>query len=232
MNFEVYCDESGLEALSRKEEHLYSAIGGIWLPETNRDDLKNGIKAIKEKYGIQGELKWQKLSPAYFELYKDIIDFYFQTDYIRFRIILIESSKVDHIRFNNTDAELGFYKFYYQLLHHWIFDFNNYNIFVDLKVNRDKNRLKELWKVLDLSNLTSGISQVQGLPSEQSLGIQLADVLTGLVAAKFNNEIKKGSAKEALIHHVEQNLISKPIAPTPKWEEKFNVFKINLQGGW
>ncbi|MEQ9167707.1 MAG: DUF3800 domain-containing protein [Fulvivirga sp.] len=232
MNFEVYCDESGLEALSRKEEHLYSAIGGIWLPETNRDDLKNGIKAIKEKYGIQGELKWQKLSPAYYNLYKDIIDFYFQTDYIRFRVIMIESSKVDHIRFNNTDAELGFYKFYYQLLHHWIFDFNDYNIFVDLKVNRDKNRLKELRNVLDLSNLTSDISQVQGLPSEQSLGIQLADVLTGLVAAKFNNEIKKGSAKDGLIQHIEQNIIGKPIAPTPKWEEKFNVFKINLQGGW
>jgi len=232
MNFEVYCDESGLEALSRKEEHLYSAIGGIWLPENHRDDLKNGIKAIKEKHGIQGELKWQKLSPAYFELYKDIIDYFFQTEFIRFRVIMIESSKVDHMRFNNTDAELGFYKFYYQLLHHWIFDFNDYNIFVDLKVNRDKNRLKELRHVLDLSNLTSDISQVQGLPSEQSLGIQLADVLTGLVAAKFNNEIKKGSAKDTLIQHIEQNIIGKPIAPTPKWEEKFNVFKINLQGGW
>lgn len=232
MNFEVYCDESGLEALSRKEEHLYSAIGGIWLPEDNRTDLKNGIKSIKEKYGIHGELKWQKLSPAYFELYKDIIDYFFQAEFIRFRVILIESSKVDHIRFNNTDAELGFYKFYYQLLHHWIYDFNNYNIFVDLKVNRDKNRLKELKNVLELSNLTSAISQVQGLPSEQSLGIQLADVLTGLVATKFNNEIKKGSAKDGLLQYVEQSLINKPIAPTPKKEEKFNVFKINLQGGW
>lgn len=232
MNFEVYCDESGLEALSRKEEHLYSAIGGIWLPEDNRADLKNGLKAVKEKHGIHGELKWQKLSPSYFELYRDIIDYFFQTEFIRFRVILIESSKVDHIRFNNTDPELGFYKFYYQLLHHWIFDFNDYNIFVDLKVNRDKNRLKELRNVLDLSNLTSGISQVQGLPSEQSLGIQLADILTGLVASKFNREIKEGSAKDALIQHIEQNLIGRSIGPTPKWEEKFNVFKINLQGGW
>lgn len=232
MDFEVYCDESGLEALSRREEHLYSAIGGIWLPNENRVDLKETIKVIKEKHGIHGELKWNKLSPSYFELYKDIIDYFFQSDYIRFRTILIESSKVDHIRFNNTDPELGFYKFYYQLLHHWIYDFNSYNIFVDLKVNRDKNRLKELRNVLDLSNLTSGITQVQGLPSDESLGIQLADILTGLVAAKFNNEIKKGSAKDSLIQYVEQQYTKKDIAPTPKWEEKFNVFKINLQGGW
>jgi hypothetical protein len=232
MNFEVYCDESGLEALSLKEAHLYSAIGGIWLPEENRIDLKQGMKAIKDKYAIKGELKWQKISPSYFDLYKEIIDFFFQTEYIRFRVIMIESAKVDFMNFSNKDPELGFYKFYYQLLHHWIFDFNNYNIFVDLKINRDKDRLKELRNVLDLSNLTSGIPQVQGLPSEQSLGIQLADILTGLATSKFNNEIKQDSAKAALINHVEQTYIKKAIAPTPKWEEKFNVFKINLEGGW
>ena len=232
MDFEVYCDESGLEALSRKEEHLYSAIGGIWLSDTNRVDLKNSIKGIKIKHGIYGELKWNKVSPRYFDLYKDLIDFFFQADYIRFRVILIESSNVDHIRFNHTDAELGFYKFYYQLLHHWLFDFNQYNIFVDLKINRFKSRLKDLKRVLDLSNLTSDITQIQGLPSHESVGIQLADVLTGLVAAKFNVEIKEDSAKAKLITHVEQQYLKRTIAPTPKWKEKFNVFKINLQGGW
>lgn len=232
MDFEVYCDESGLEALTKKEEHLFSAIGGIWLPDSNRQDLKEGIKAVKNKHNIHGELKWKKLSPAYLDLYKDVIDFFFSSGFIRFRVILVESSKVDHIRFNNMDAELGFYKFYYQLLHHWIFDFNNYNIFVDLKINRYTSRLADLRRVLDLSNLTSDIIQVQGLPSEQSLGIQLADVLTGLVSSKFNREIKAGSAKAKLINHVEEVHLKNAIAPTPKWEEKFNIFRINLQGGW
>jgi hypothetical protein len=134
------------------------------------------------------------------------------------------------MRFNNEDAELGFYKFYYQLLHHWILDFNQYDIFVDLKINRNKGRLNELKKVLDLSNLTSNVRQVQGLPSEQSLGIQLADILTGIVSSKFNNEAR-GKSKLELIAHVESYL-EKPIASTLKWEEKFNVFKINLKGGW
>ena len=231
MNFEVYCDESGLEALSKKDEHLYAAIGGVWLPEANRTDLKHAIKEIKARHKVYGELKWSKVSPCYQELYKSLIDYFFQTDYLRFRVVLIESCKVDHIKFNKSDAELGFYKFYYQLLHHWIFDFNQYNIFVDLKINRNKGRLKELKKVLDLSNLTSDIVQVQGLPSNQSLGIQLADILTGLVATKFNNEAK-GAVKPKLIEHIEQNYLKKEITPSPKWEEKFNVFKINLRGGW
>ncbi len=231
MDFEVYCDESGLEALTQKDAHLFTAIGGIWIPSEYRTELKRGIGSIKAKYGINGELKWKKFSPTYYDLYQEIIDFFFQTEFIRFRVVLIQADKVDHIKFNNEDAELGFYKFYYQLLHHWIFDFNTYDIFLDLKVNRNKGRLKELERVLDFSNLTSDIKQVQGLPSEQSVGIQLADILTGLVSSKFNGEIT-GAAKPRLIKYVEENYLKKQIAATPKWEEKFNIFKINLQGGW
>ena len=231
MEFEVYCDESALEAIARKDAHSYTGIGGIWLPAEHRDSLKEGLNKIKAKYNIYGELKWKKISPAYFELYKEVIDFFFDSGYIRFRVILIEANKVDHITFNNEDPELGFYKFYYQLIHHWLFDFNNYRIFTDLKKNRDRGRLKMLKETLAQTNLTSNIEQLQGLPSEQSLGIQLADILTGLVVSKFNGEAT-GEAKLALIAYVEQKYLSKEIAPTSKWEEKFNVFKINLQGGW
>ncbi len=231
MNFEVYCDESGLEALIKKEAHLYTAIGGIWMPANYRPIFKERVSAIKQNYSIYGELKWNKVSPSFYDLYKEILDYFFQTDQLRFRVILIEADKINNITFNNKDAELGFYKFYYQLLHHWIFDFNNYNIFLDLKENRNKGRLKELEKWLNNANLSSDIQQVQGLPSDESLGIQMADILTGLANAKFNNEITS-KAKIGLIEYVENTYLGKSIAPTPKWDEKFNVFKINLQGGW
>lgn len=231
MEFEIYADESGLEALTNKTAHTYCAIGGIWIPAENRLQLKNDLKAIKAKHNIKGELKWQKLSPAYFNLYKEVIDYFFTTPFIRFRVILVEANLVDNVKFNNTDAELGFYKFYYQLLHHWIFDFNTYNIFLDHKVNRDKGRFKTLESVLDNANLTSDIIQVQGLPSNQQLGIQLADVLAGLVASKMNGGVSS-KAKLDLIQYVEEQYLKKEIKPTSKWEEKFNVFKINLKGGW
>lgn len=230
MNFEIYCDESGLEALSDKEAHLYSGIGGIWFPANYRDAFKQEMNTIKMKYGIKGELKWQKLSPSYYKLYKDVIDYFFRSN-IRFRVIIIESDKVNHIQFNNNDAELGFYKFYYQLLHHWIFDFNEYDVFLDLKTNRIKGRLNELKTVLEKSNLSSKINQVQGLPSDESLGIQLADFLTGLCVSKFNKEITS-KAKLSIIDYIEETYIGNSIKPTPKWEEKFNVFKIDLKGGW
>lgn len=227
----MYCDESGIEALSNKDAHKFMAIGGVWMPTDYRVTFKEKLNAIKVKHSIGGEFKWQKLSPAYLSFYKDLVDYFFNTSQLRFRAVAVEASKVDHIKFNNADAELGFYKFYYQLLHHWIYDFNTYDIFVDLKVNRDVGRLKKLKEVLGNANLTSSILQTQGLPSEQSLGIQLADVLTGLVSSKLNGEAT-GTAKISLIKHIESAYIKKAIAPTPKWEEKFNVFKINLKGGW
>jgi hypothetical protein len=231
MEYEVYCDESCLEAITRKDAHIFTGIGSIWIQKERRDDLKSALKEIKARHNIRGELKWQKLSPAYYDVYREVIDFYFNADYIRFRVILVESQKVDNVKFNNDDAELGFYKFYYQLLKNWIYDFNGYWIFTDLKQNRDRKRLNELERVLDYSNLTSNVKKVQGLPSDQSLGIQLADILTGLTVSKFNNEIS-ASAKKKLIEYVEEKYLLKEIAPTAKWEEKFNIFKINLQGGW
>lgn len=230
MKFEIYCDESGLEALTRKEAHLFSAIGGIWMPADFRQDFKDSVNRIKSKHHVKGELKWNKVSPAYLDLYEEIVNYFFLTKELRFRVVLVESEIVDHYTFNETDAELGFYKFYYQLLHHWILDFNDYDIFLDQKVNRDKGRLIELKKVLNNANLTSSVNIVQALPSDQSVGIQLADLLTGIVAGKFNKEIKSG-AKKTLIKLVEER-IGSAISPTRKWEEKFNVFRINLQGGW
>ncbi|SEW27154.1 Protein of unknown function [Chitinophaga sp. YR573] len=231
MEFEVYCDESGLEALSNKEAHKYTAIGSIWLPAEYRAEFKACLSEVKNKYNIKGELKWNKISPSYLPAYEEVINYFFEADYLRFRVILIESSKADALTFHNGDIELGFYKFYYQLLHHWLFDNNNYNIFIDLKVNRNKGRLKELKKLLHESNRTSTVVQVQALPSEQSSGIQLADILTGLVSAKFRQEITS-EAKKKLVSIVEQNHLHKAIGATSKWEEKFNVFKIEMEGGW
>ena len=149
---------------------------------------------------------------------------------MRFRIILVESDKVNLVTFHNSDAELSFYKFYYQMIKSWIYDFNLYDVFLDLKKNRNKGRLRELERFLDNANFFSDVRTVQGLPSNQSLGIQLADLLTGIITAKFNNKTTS-IAKSELIRYVESHL-GNVIQPTSKNEEKLNVFKINLQGGW
>ena len=61
--------------------------------------------------------------------------------------------------------------------------------------------------------------------------MQTADVLTGIAAARLNNNLRAGSAKWELVTHLEQGL-GRAIQATYRDEQKFNVFVIDLAGGW
>lgn len=228
MKYEIYCDESCVEALFNKEAHPYAVIGGIWIPAECRQQIKDEIKKIRIKYGKLGEMKWKKVSPVTLDMYKELIDLFFGRYQIRFRAICIKASEVDHETYNQGSGELGFYKFYFQLIHHWLVPGNEYSVFIDYKTNADPHRATVMQRVLRCTSPVK-VDQVQALSSEQSLLIQLADVLTGVVAASFNNDLK--GTKLELANIVEQYL-RHPIRSTGLGEQKFNVFDINLRKGW
>ena len=230
MKFDVYCDESNPEVLKDKAANKFLVLGSIWLPTDSRDQLKADIKHLKEIHGYKNEIKWNKVSPSSEAFFFELIKYFFKNPNLRFRALLVESEKVDLIRFHNDDGELSFYKFYYQLLHHWIYDYNEYSVFIDHKINKDHNRINKLWEVLNRANLFSSILNVQAIHSKESLGIQLADILTGCINGKFNGKLKS-TAKLSVISEIEQNL-KNPIQQTSKSVEKLNIFRINLQGGW
>lgn len=230
MKFDVYCDESSPDLLYHREANKYSLIGSLWLPYDKRAEFKQSINEIKKNHHYYSEIKWKKVSNNFKGFFIDLVTYFFQTEYLRFRVILVESNKIDLIKFHKSDAELSFYKFYYQLIHHWLLDFNEYNIFLDYKTNKERFRIKDLRNALSNSNLTTNIINVQSIPSAQSLGIQVTDFLTGAINGKFNSQITS-EAKISVIDKIEE-FIGKEISPTGKSVEKFNVFKINLQGGW
>lgn len=230
MKYEIYCDESGVEALFDKDAHKYAVIGGIWIPAEERGLCKSKVISLKKKYGLMGEMKWNKVCPSSMDFYKEIVTSFFENENIRFRAICIKAEQLNHEKYNLGKGKLGFYKFYFQLLQHWLVWNNTYQIFVDYKVNGYPHRVYELGRILN--NATSAsVSQIQALPSEQSVLIQLADVLTGAVSASFNKEYRIGSAKEELLN-VFNNHLGHAIKPTSVSEEKFNVFEIKLRQGW
>ena len=231
MNFEVYCDESRQDIPKNlKLSNKYMLIGGIWIKAEKRNEIKNKIKMLKNKYKFGGEIKWKKVCKRNIDFFKSIIDLFLSNLDIRFRCIVIDKSKLDFYKYHNKDIELGFYKFYYQMLNKWIYDYNNYKIFIDLKTNRIKNRIKVLEQVLNNANLFSEIT-VQALPSREVLLIQLTDFLLGLISTKFNYEDKVNINKKTLIGYLETKL-GKKIEATNLNEKKVNIFVINLNGGW
>ena len=61
--------------------------------------------------------------------------------------------------------------------------------------------------------------------------IQLADVLTGAATARLNRGLNGRSAKMDVVRVLE-TCLGGMIQQTGKREQKFNVFMIDLQGGW
>ena len=231
MKFEVYCDEALPDLFtSKKPRAQYLMIGALWLSPDLRDAAKRAIGELRERHKVWGELKWTKVSPSKQAFYEELIDLFFGFGLdMRFRCIAVDHAKLD-LGLHNGDGELGFYKFYYQLLHHWILDFNEYRIYTDMKTNRSPTRLSELRKVLGNANMSATIADVQPLPSRELVLMQLCDVLLGAAAHQMNGG-GTSAAKAAIIARIESRL-NRKLGPTPKSEEKFNLFKIRLQGGW
>lgn len=231
MNFEVYCDESRQDYFWNRagDGERYVLVGGLWIEADERQDYKTKIKKLREIYDVWGEFKWNRVSPSRQEFYLALVRLFFE-EAMRFRCIVLLAHQLDAVRFHDADNELMFYKFYYQLLNHWILDFNSYRIFVDLKTNRLHNRVRTLERVLRNANLTSEILSVQALPSRQVDLLQLTDVLIGAVGYKFHKETTS-TAKLAVINEIETHL-GRPIQPTSRRVQKFNIFRFRPGGGW
>jgi len=235
MKFDVYCDESHPDAFTSQSVNKarYLLIGSLWLPADLRATLKKQIQSLRDEQHFFKEIKWHKVHRRYDDFYKGLINIFLgQGDLLRFRCIAVDSTKVDMVRFHHNDKELGFYKFYYQVLHQWILPFNEYKIFCDEKTNREGGRLKTLHQVLCNANLSSDIQSVQALPSKELDLIQMVDFFLGIASSRLNETIGPESFKNELICYLEQRLGLTKLAPTPRRENKFNIFKIELQGGW
>jgi len=228
MNYEVFCDEANPDVLtSAHPRATYLMIGSLWIRAELREELKQKIQNIRTTHNTWGEIKWSKVSPSRSDFYLDLVDLFVSyAKQLRFRCIAVDRRSIN-LELHNNDSELGFYKFYYQLLHHWI-DNGNYAIFCDIKSNRDPKRLPVLAQCLARANPACTIVGVQSLPSHEVALIQLCDFLLGAASSRLNVLLTPGSTKE--LNRLEEAL-GHQLTPTFRTEEKFNVFKIRLTKG-
>ena len=146
---------------------------------------------------------------------------------INFRAICIDSSKID-LNYHNNNPELGFYKFYYQLLNNWVIGGNKYIIYTDIKTNSDPNVLNNLKRCLNNKTHSNCIDNIYAIESKESVFLQLEDIIMGATSYKMNfgNEGMSHSKSE-LVFYLEKQLGHKLI-PTSRNAKKFNLFEIRL----
>lgn len=233
MKFDVYCDECFPDLLTSKNPKAKCVIiGSLWVESSMRDQLKAEIHALRDEHKIGGEIKSRKVSHSKLSFYRALIDLYFNHGLgIRFRAISIDHKLIDLTKHHQSSAELSFYKFYYQLLHHWLLPSADYQVFCDYQTNQNPARLHELKNVLQNANPLTTFSTVQWVRSKESVLTQFSDVLTGLVSARLNDTPQEGSAKAQLRDYLESK-IGRRIAPTSVSEKKLNIFAIRPNEQW
>lgn len=221
-HFNVYCDES---RHTSDPSQRFMVIGALQCPREAKRDLVHEIHGLMARHRAHGELGWKRLSPNRHEFYWALLELFARHDELRFRALVADRTRLNHAQFNDGDAELGFYKLYYQLLVHWLQPGNTYSIYLDWQQNSEQHRFKDLHSVLTTKlRGRSAIACLEPVTSENVPLIGLCDLFIGAVGYTWNrlqgSEIKQSFAADL----ARAAGLSSLGESTPKSRNKLNIF--------
>lgn len=229
----IYCDEScHLENDNQKA----MILGGIVCPDYLKKKVFSRIREIKVKHklGTNFEIKWTKVSMSKIDFYMDIIDYFFDSDNLSFRgLIVPDKSVLKHKDFNQSHDEF-YYKMYYCMLKEILYPDYLYNIYLDFKDTNGYLKIQKLnfyLKIVILKHYSLRehlIKNIQEVRSHEVELIQLADLIIGAISYK-NRGYSDSKAKIKIIERIEQRGYPLDKSTLPK-EEKFNLFKWHSRG--
>lgn len=218
--FNFYCDES---THLQNDGMPYMIIAYVSTAYNQLKQHKQHLKFLKAKHKIKGEVKWSNVSGGQYPFYAELIEYFFATD-LAFRSVIVTKSQIDESRDGFTYNDF-YFKMYYQLLHHKINLEYNYNIYLDIKDTISHNKLATL---KDILKHNSSIRNFQYIHSHESSLMQLTDLIMGAINYKLRGE-NKVIAKNKLIEKIESHCKTPITQSTPKYENKFNLFHIDLK---
>ena len=207
-------------------------IGYIKVPEEKILEYKTALKEIKRKYNILQEIKWNTISRTSIQMYREIIDYFFDSS-MEFRCVLITyKDRLDNKSFNNGDHDNFYYKMIYYLLYNpYTNDYSehaSYRVFLDIKDTTGRQKLDKIEQVFDNKfRGDSPFASFQHIRSHESQFIQLTDLFIGALSyqARGLDKIENASiAKLQFIEYLESKSGYTLDEGTEPWEHKFNIF--------
>lgn len=205
MDINAYCDES---CHLEHDNISVMVIGAIWCPQEKVKEINKRIREIKLRYNLTDnyELKWTKISTNHYQMYYDVIDYFFDDDDLHYRgVIIPDKALLHHEKFDQTHDE-WYYKMFFTLFKNILDPDDKYKIFLDYKDPDGGKRIKKLHEVLcnnfyDFSRHI--IKDVQLVRSHQVEIIQLVDILTGAIGYE-NRSLAGNSGKEKIIQRIKE----------------------------
>ncbi|SRR6266508_779293 len=196
---EIYIDESS------QNNHRYLVIGGIIVMMTGTPRLNRAITEARLPQLPQGEAKWTKVSKGKLVAYKRIVDALFKNgDLVHFHSLVVDTTLLDHERFNAGSREIGFNKEIYQLAMKFCRLYSSGELFHVYPDRRETTQKPEdLRLILNRGCRKNGdrrdwpFRRCQFRDSKNTLPLQLADILVGGIAYRLNGHDKKPGASPA-----------------------------------
>lgn len=224
MEYNVYCDES-CHLVSNDSK--YMLIGAVYCPKNKVKKVNEYIEHLKENYNISNkiELKWNKVDKKTEKLYLDIVNYFFNNDDLKFRVMVIDKTKLDHEKYNQTENDF-YHKAYYEMLKYIIIPGNSYNIYPDIK---DTNSYYYHQVMLDYLRIKmqdtnkKTIKKVQPIRSYEAPILQINDILIGALSYHYRN-LSKNNIKLNIISEI-RKLYQNDLNETSYCSNtKFNIF--------
>ncbi len=228
--YNIYCDES---CHLEHDKEKVMVIGGIKVETTSRKRICKEILEIKQRHGIKkySEIKWNKVSKCNLDYFKDLIEYFFDCDDMKFRAIIVDKTKVRNDEFGQTYDEF-YYKMYFHCLSGLVETKNENYIYVDKKDTKGTYKINNLKFYLAQEKHDFDqrkIKHIQCVNSNELPILQLADLLIGAVGYN-NRDIKNPSqAKLELVDMIKEKSGYSLTRSTFLSESKFNLFFIDLQ---
>lgn len=199
--YHVYADES------RQNASRFMLFGALFVPRGAAEEaLLADIAALRVRLHLTAEMKWNKVSRAKQEAYREFIDVLFPHPEAAFRCLVVDTHKIDYRQHHNSDKELGFYTFYGYALSRNMDAAHRYLVFTDARSNRLPNRLSDLKDTINAYWQAKGVAgdivrNVEPRVSKDSDLLQLVDVLLGAVGYAIE-EYDTSPPKVALVEHL------------------------------
>lgn len=224
MEYNVYCDES-CHLVSNDSK--YMLIGAVYCPKYKVKKVNEYIEHLKENYNLSDkiELKWNKIDKKTEKLYLDIINYFFNNDDLKFRVIVVDKTKLDHEKYNQTENDF-YHKAYYDMLKYIIIPGNSYNIYPDIK---DTNSYYYHQVMLDYLRIKMSdtnkktIKKVQPIRSYEAPILQINDILIGALSYYYRN-LSGNSVKLNIINEIKKLYQNDFDSSSYYSNTKFNIF--------
>lgn len=222
----IYCDESN----HLENDPKPMVLGALSCLREKTPIVNKRIREIKNEHGLPDsfEIKWTKVSEKHLAFYVDVINYFFDIDYMGIRVVVAYKDNLNHEKYKQTHDD-WYYKMYYTLLTKIISSGNSYKICLDKKDTLGKVRTKNLREILcntEYDFKREIINEIREVHSDQVQMVQVIDLIIG--AIQFNlcskDLEKENKAKRKLVDHLKNKTGRSLKIKTLPSEFKFNLF--------